>query len=149
MLETSVHVFETFNGAEIWSADEEKLFIRLFEIAFKMMKNGVYFMHLGGLPMGNWLAELFPGLGFWHWVLPWGWEFDIAKTSFGQKAVPRGGNSTFSRCSGVGNFTLVLVKMLNFPGSARPPSLGLNIDKCIILIALLVAELFKILIYAN
>jgi len=43
-------------------------------------------------------------------VLPWGREFDIATTCFGQKAVPRGGNLTFSRCPGVGNLT-------NSPGS--------------------------------
>ena len=54
-------------------------------------------------------------------VLPWGREFDIATTCFGQKAVPRGGNLTFSRCPGVGNLTLALVKMSNSPGSARPP----------------------------
>ena len=38
-------------------------------------------------------------------VLPWGREF------FGKKAVPRGGNLTFSRCPGVGNLTLALMKM--------------------------------------
>ena len=53
-------------------------------------------------------------------VLPWGREFDIATTWFGQKAVPRGGNLTFSRCPGVGNLNLALVKMSNSPGSARP-----------------------------
>ena len=63
-------------------------------------------------------------------VLPWGREFDIATTCFGQKAVPRGGNLTFSRCPGVGNLTLALVKMSNSPGSAHPsPTLGLNIDR--------------------
>ena len=61
-------------------------------------------------------------------VLPWGWEFDIATTCFGQKAVPRGGNLTFSRCPGVGNSTLALVKMSNSPESARPsPSWGLTL----------------------
>ena len=40
------------------------------------------------------------------WVLPWGREFDIAETCFGQKAVPRGGNFTFSRCPGLRNLTL-------------------------------------------
>ena len=63
-------------------------------------------------------------------VLPWVWEFDIAMTCYGQKAVPRGGNLTFSRCPGVGNLTLALVKMSNSPGSAGP-TLGLNIDRCI------------------
>ena len=29
------------------------------------------------------------------WVLPWGREFDIAKTCFGQKAVPRAGGFDF------------------------------------------------------
>ena len=53
-------------------------------------------------------------------VLPWGRKFDIAKTCFGQQAVPRGGNLKFSRCPGVGNLTLALVKMSNFPGSAPP-----------------------------
>ena len=57
-------------------------------------------------------------------VLPWGREFDIATTRLGQKAIPRGGNWTFSRCSGVGNLTLALVKMSNSPGSARPPHPG-------------------------
>lgn len=67
------------------------------------------------------------------WVLPCGQEFDIAESCFGQKVVPRGGNSTFSRCPGVRNLTLALVKISNSPGSARVPhSLGLNIDKCII-----------------
>ena len=62
-------------------------------------------------------------------VLPWGREFDIATTCFGQKAVPRGGNLTFSRCPGLGNLTL---KMSNSPGSKRPPpNLGLHIDRCI------------------
>ena len=54
-------------------------------------------------------------------VLPWGREFDIATTCFRQKAVPRGGNLTFSRCQGVGSLTLALVKMSNSPGSACPP----------------------------
>ena len=63
-------------------------------------------------------------------VLPWGREFDIATTCFGQKAVPRGGNLTYSRCPGVGNLTLAPVKMSNSPGSAHPsPTLGLNIDR--------------------
>ena len=50
------------------------------------------------------------GVGY-IWVLPWGQELDLAKTCFGQKVVPRGANLTFSRCSGVGNLTLALVKM--------------------------------------
>ena len=79
---------------------------------------------------GNWLSELFPEWGFWHLVLPRGGEFDIAKTCFGQKAVPRGWNSAFSRCPRVENLALALVKMSNSPESA-PPTLGLNIDKCI------------------
>ena len=58
------------------------------------------------------------------WVLPWGQELDIAKTCFGQKVVPRGGNLTFSRCSGVGNLTLALMKMSNSPGSACSPDPG-------------------------
>ena len=40
------------------------------------------------------------------WVLPRGWEFDIAETCFGQKAVRWGGNFTFSRCPGLRNLTL-------------------------------------------
>ena len=48
-----------------------------------------------------------------------GREFDIAKTYFEQKAVPRGGNLTFPRCPRVGNFTLGIL----LPGSARPPPL--------------------------
>ena len=63
-------------------------------------------------------------------VLPWVWVFDIATTCFGQKALPR--NLTFSRCPGLGNLTLALVKMSNFSGSAPPDTLGLNIDRCII-----------------
>ena len=74
-------------------------------------------------------ASLSLGGDFDIWVLPWGREFDIAKTCFGQKAVPRGGNLTFSRCPG--NLTLALMKMSNSPGSAPPPTLGLNIDRCI------------------
>ena len=46
------------------------------------------------------------GGNFDIWVLPWGREFDIAETCFGQKAVPRGGNFTFSRCTGLRNLTL-------------------------------------------
>ena len=53
--------------------------------------------------------------------MPWGREIDIATTCFGQKAVPRGGNLTFSRCPGVGNLTLALMKMSNSPGSTPPP----------------------------
>ena len=53
-----------------------------------------------------------------------GGDFDIAKTGFGKKAVPRGGKLTFSRCPGVGNLTLALVKMSNSPGSASPPHPG-------------------------
>ena len=65
-------------------------------------------------------------------VLPWGREFDIPKTCFGQKAVPSGENLTFSRCPGLGNLTLALVKMSNSPGSApQPPTLGLDIGRCI------------------
>ena len=61
-------------------------------------------------------------------VLPWGREIDIATTCFGQKAVCRGGNLTFSRCPGVGHLTLALMKMSNSPGSARPlpPPLGVS-----------------------
>ena len=51
-------------------------------------------------------------------------------TCFGQKAVPMGGNLTFSRSPGVGNLTLALVnltlalvKMSNSPGSDPPPLL--------------------------
>ena len=51
-------------------------------------------------------------------VLPLGWEFDMATTCFGQKAVPSGGNLTL--CPGVGNLTLALMKMSNSPGSAPP-----------------------------
>ena len=65
-------------------------------------------------------------------VLHWGRESDIATTCFRQKALPRGGNLTFSKGPGVGNLTLALVKMSNSPVSARPaPTLGLNIDRCI------------------
>ena len=55
-------------------------------------------------------------------LLPWGREFEIATTCFGQKAVPTVENLTFSRGPGVGNLTLALVKMSNSPGAARPPS---------------------------
>ena len=48
-------------------------------------------------------------------VLPGGREFDIATTCFGQKAVPRVGNLTFSRCQGVGNLTLARVKKIKLP----------------------------------
>jgi len=59
------------------------------------------------------------------WVLPWGREFNIATTCFGQKALPRGGNLTFPRCPGVGNLTLALLKMSNSTGSVcRPPPWG-------------------------
>ena len=48
---------------------------------------------------------------------------------------PRGwGNLTFTRCPGVGNLTLASMKMSKSPGSAHtppPPTLGLNIDRCI------------------
>ena len=69
-------------------------------------------------------------------VLPWGQEFDIATTCFGQKSAHRGGNLTFSRCPGVGNLTLALMKMSNSPGSTRlpPPTLGLNIDRRITIV---------------
>ena len=66
-------------------------------------------------------ASFFLGGDFDIRVLPWGRAFDKAKTCFGQKAVPRGGNFTFSRYPRVGNLTLALVKMSNFPGSARLP----------------------------
>ena len=73
------------------------------------------------------------GADFDSWVLPWGWEFEMGKTCFGKKAVPRGGNLTFSRCPEVENLTLALVKMSNSPGSAHPPPTPrLNIDRCII-----------------
>ena len=78
------------------------------------------------------LVSFFLDGDFDIWVLPWGWGFAIAKTCFGRKAVPRSGNLTFSRCLGVGNLTLALVKMSNSPGSTRPAStLELNIDRCI------------------
>lgn len=75
----------------------------------------------GRLPMGNLLSKLFPGGDFDIQVLPWVWEFDTATTCCGQKAAPRGGNLTFSRCPRMGNLTLALVKMSNFPGSTHPP----------------------------
>ena len=50
-------------------------------------------------------------------VLPWCREFDIGTTCFGQKAVPSGGNLTFSRCPGVENLTLALMKVSNSFGS--------------------------------
>ena len=84
-----------------------------------------------GYPREIDFASFFLGGDFDIGVLPWGLEFDIATTCFGQKAVPRGGNLTFSRCPGVGNLTLALVKMSNSPESARPSTLGLNIDRCI------------------
>ena len=62
-------------------------------------------------------------------LLPLGREFEIATTCFGQKAVPTGGNLTFSRSPGVGNLTLALVKMSNSSGSDHPsPHPGVNID---------------------
>ena len=61
------------------------------------------------------------GGDFDTWVLPSGREFDIAKTCFGQKVVPRAGNLTFSKCPGVGDLTLALVKMSNSPGFPPPP----------------------------
>ena len=75
----------------------------------------------GGYPREIASASFSLGGDFDIRVLPWGREFDIATTCFGQKAVPRGGNLTFSRCPGVGNLTLALVKMSNSPGSAHPP----------------------------
>ena len=60
------------------------------------------------------------GADFDIWVLPWGWEFDMGKTCFGKKVVPRGRNLTFSRSPEVENLTLALVKMSNSPGSAHP-----------------------------
>ena len=48
-----------------------------------------------------------------------------------RKSYPRGGKLTFSRCLGVGNLPLAYIKMSNSPGSARAPTLGLNIDRCI------------------
>ena len=54
-------------------------------------------------------------------VLPWVWEFDIAMTCFGQKAVPWSGNLTFSRYPTEGNLTLALLKMSNSPGAPTPP----------------------------
>ena len=75
----------------------------------------------GGYPQEIDSASFSLGGDFDIRVLPWGREFDIATACFGQKAVPRGGNLTFSRCPGKGNLTLALVKMSNFPGSACPP----------------------------
>ena len=77
-----------------------------------------------GYPRGIDLVSASLGGDFDNWVLLWGQELDIAKTCFGQKVVPRGGNLTFSRCSGVGNLTLALVKMSNSPGSACSPHPG-------------------------
>ena len=58
-------------------------------------------------------------------ALPWGREFDMSKTCFGQKVVPRGGNVTFSWCPGVWNLTLALMKMIKcqIPQGLRPPPL--------------------------
>ena len=75
----------------------------------------------GRLPTRNFPSKLFPGGDFDIQVLPWVREFDIATTCFGQKAAPRVGNLTFSRCPGVGNLILAAVKMSNFPGSTHPP----------------------------
>ena len=50
-----------------------------------------------------------------------------------RKSYPRGGKLTYSRCLGVGILTLASIKMSNSPGSARPPTLGLNIDRCIMI----------------
>ena len=83
----------------------------------------------GGYPQEIDSARFSLGGDFDIWVLPWGREFDIATTCFGQTAVPRGGNLTFLRCPGVGNLTLALAKMSNSP--APSPTLGLNIDWCI------------------
>ena len=57
-------------------------------------------------------------------VLPRGREFDIAATCFGQKAVTRGGNLTFSRCPGLGNLNLALVKNVKFSWVYPPPPPG-------------------------
>ena len=43
------------------------------------------------------LASFSLGGDFDIWVLPWGREFDIAKTCFGQKVAPWGGNLTLLR----------------------------------------------------
>ena len=73
------------------------------------------------------------GADFDIWIMPWGREFDTGKTCFGKKAVPTGGNLQNSRRPEVENLTLALVKMSNSPGSAPPPpTLRLNIDRCII-----------------
>ena len=63
--------------------------------------------------------RFFLGRDFDIRALPCGQEFGKATTCFGQKAVSRGGNLTFSRCPGVPNLTLALVKMSNSPGSVR------------------------------
>ena len=59
----------------------------------------------GGYPREIYSASFFLGGDFDIQVLPWGREFDITTTCFGQKAPPRGGNLTFSRCPGVENLT--------------------------------------------
>ena len=55
----------------------------------------------------------------------------------------KGGKLTFSRCLGVGNLTLASIKMSNSPGSAHPPTLGLNIDRCITSLILACEVWFK------
>ena len=97
-----------------------------------MYKNGQYRISTG-YPWEIDSATFSLGVDFDIQVLPWGRKFDIAMTCFGQKAAPRGGNLTFSRCPGVGNLALALVKLSNSLGSARP-TLGLNIDRCISLL---------------
>ena len=44
-----------------------------------------------------------------------------------RKSYPRGGKLTFSRCPGVGNFTLASIKMSNSPGSPPPQLCGVTL----------------------
>ena len=69
----------------------------------------------GGYPQEIDSARFSLGGDFDIWVLPWGREFDIATTCFGQTAVPRGGNLTFLRCPRGGEFDSGSRENVKFP----------------------------------